>query len=91
MFDAMQATIEISMYPLSADYVAQVLAFLDKINAYEGVTVETNGVSTQLFGEYDLLMDLLKTELKAVLAAHQAMFVIKIGKGTLRYKGGDRS
>lgn len=83
----MQATIEISMYPLTDDYANQVLAFLEKVNSYEGIQVETNGVSTQIFGEYDQLMQLLQTEIKAVLEAQMAMFVLKIGKGELRFQG----
>lgn len=81
----MQATIEISMYPLSEDYENRVLAFLDKVKSHEGVVVETNGVSTQIFGDYDRLMHLLQNEIKAVFQEQMAMFVLKIGKGELRY------
>ena len=83
----MQATVEISMYPLHQDYANKVLSFLANINQYEGIVVETNGVSTQIFGEYNQLMDLLRTEIKEVLEEQSAMFVLKIGKGELRYKG----
>ena len=81
----MQATIEISMYPLHQDYEERVLSFLEKINQYPTVKVETNGVSTQLFGDYDVLMQLLQTEIKTVFEEQMAMFVLKIGKGELRY------
>lgn len=81
----MQATIEISMYPLSDDYINRVLDFLNILNQYENITVETNGLSTQIFGVYDDLMDILKTEMFKVLIAQNAIFVLKIGKGTLRY------
>lgn len=81
----MKATIEISLYPLHQDYKNRVLDFLEKINTYKDVTVETNGVSTQIFGEYDTLMTLLQTEIKSVLEEQDAMFVLKIGKGELRY------
>lgn len=82
----MDATIEISMYPLTESYADRVLTFLDKVQTYEGITVETNGVSTQLFGDYDQLMALLTTEIKTVFDAETAMFVLKIGKGHLRYR-----
>jgi uncharacterized protein YqgV (UPF0045/DUF77 family) len=81
----MQATIEISMYPLHQDYEQRVLAFLEKINNYPNILVETNGVSTQLFGNYEDLMQMLTVEMKDVLESQHAMFVMKIGKGELRY------
>lgn len=81
----MQATIEISMYPLHQEYEQRVLDFLKKINTYPNITVETNGVSTHLFGDFDDLMILLQTEIKAVFEQQMAMFVLKIGKGELRY------
>lgn len=81
----MQATIEISMYPLHQDYEQRVLAFLDKINSYPNIKVETNGVSTQLFGNYEELMKILTVEMKEVLDSQHAMFVMKLGKGELRY------
>ena len=82
----MKATIEISMYPLSNDYIQRVLDFLETLNQHDNITVETNGLSTQIFGDYDDLMDILKLEIFKVLAAQDAIFVLKIGKGILKYK-----
>ena len=81
----MEATVEISMYPLHQDYEERVLAFLEKINKYEDLTIVTNGVSTQIFGDYHLLMEMLTKEMKDVLEAQEAMFVMKLGKGILKY------
>ncbi len=81
----MKATIEISMYPLSDDYIERVLDFLKILNQYENITVETNGLSTQVFGEYEELMEILKMEMFKVLMAQNAIFVLKIGKGILKY------
>ncbi|MCI4666954.1 MAG: hypothetical protein MRZ79_02255 [Bacteroidia bacterium] len=83
----MQATIEISMYPLSEQYRERVLAFLEKIKTYPNTTIETNGISTQVFGDFDVLMQMLQKEIKEVFEEQTAMFVLKIGKGELRYKG----
>lgn len=82
----MKATIEISMYPLSDDYIQRVLDFLEVLNQYENITVETNGLSTQIFGEYEDLMDILKLEIFKVLIAQNAIFILKIGKGILKYE-----
>lgn len=81
----MKATIEISMYPLSDDYIERVLDFLKILNQYENITIETNGLSTQVFGEYEELMEILKMEMFKVLIAQNAIFVLKIGKGILKY------
>lgn len=82
----MKATIEISMYPLSDDYIQRVLDFLETLNQHDNITVETNGLSTQIFGDYDDLMEILKMEIFKVLMAQDAIFVLKIGKGILKYQ-----
>lgn len=82
----MKATIEISMYPLSDDYIQRVLDFLKTLNQHDNITVETNGLSTQIFGDYDDLMEILKMEIFKVLMAQDAIFVLKIGKGILKYQ-----
>ena len=81
----MQATVEISLYPLHQDYEKKVLSFLAKINEYEDLTIETNGVSTQIFGDYFKIMEMLTKEMHNVLENQEAMFVMKLGKGELRY------
>ncbi|MGB0862221.1 MAG: YkoF family thiamine/hydroxymethylpyrimidine-binding protein [Saprospiraceae bacterium] len=81
----MQTTVEISLYPLHQDYENRVIDFLDKINAYEDIVVETNGVSTQIFGDYFKIMEMLTKEMHDVLTSQPAMFVMKLGKGELRY------
>ena len=81
----MKAAIDISMYPLSDDYIQRVLIFLDALKQHQNITVETNGLSTQIFGEYDDLMEILKMEMFKVLIAQNAIFILKIGKGILRF------
>ena len=81
----MQATVEISLYPLHQDYENRVLNFLEKINKYNNLVIETNGMSTQIFGDYHLIMEMLTKEMQDVLESQYAMFVFKIGKGILKY------
>jgi uncharacterized protein YqgV (UPF0045/DUF77 family) len=81
----MQTTVEISLYPLHQDYESRVIEFLNKINTYEDIRIETNGVSTQIFGDYFKIMEMLTKEMHDVLTSQQAMFVMKIVKGELRY------
>lgn len=81
----MKATIEISLYPLDASYEAKVLAFLESLKGQEGIEVMTNGLSTQIFGNYEDLMTLLTKEMKAILEDYPAIFVLKLGKGILKF------
>jgi len=75
----MQASIEISMYPLDADYRNQILAFIKALNTHPELEVRTNSMSTQIFGEYDILMDLVKKEMKTVFSTtNTAIMVLKI-------------
>lgn len=81
----MKATIEISLYPLDASYEEKVLAFLEGLKSYEEIEVITNGLSTQIFGDYDQLMGLMTQEMKAILEEYPAIFVLKLGKGILKF------
>ena len=60
----MEISVEISKYPLADDYIPYIKDFIDRLNAVEGISVVTNTMSTQVFGDYDLVMDNLKTEIK---------------------------
>ena len=51
---------EISMYPLQSDYIPPIDDFLAQLNAEPSVEVKTNRMSTQLYGDHDVVMDLLK-------------------------------
>lgn len=62
----MQVSLEISLYPLTERHIPIINDFLRKIHG-SGLQAVTNGMSTQLFGEYDEVMDLLKTALRPCL------------------------
>jgi len=79
----MIATVEISMYSLSDDYEQKVIDFIQRIKQNENIRVEVNGLSTQLFGEYDLLMDVLKNEMKEDFINNKCVFVLKVAGSEL--------
>jgi uncharacterized protein YqgV (UPF0045/DUF77 family) len=79
----MIATIEISMYALSNDYAERVIAFIQRVKQNKDIRVEVNGLSTQLFGDYDVLMQLLKKEMEHDLKNGSSVFLLKIGPGEL--------
>lgn len=79
----MDISIEISLYPLAQDnFKTDIWAFIRKLRAVEGLKVVTNGMSTQVFGEYDLAVKHVMEEVKLV---HQtigsAVFVCKFISG----------
>lgn len=80
----MKISVEISLYPLSEDYESIILAFLARLNQHPNLIIETNGMSTQVFGEYDQVMGAINQEMKKVYESGKAMLVLKMGQGTLR-------
>lgn len=82
----MNCTIEISMYPLDQAYESIVLEFLSRLRQHTGIQIETNGVSTQIFGDYTEVMSLVQEEMKTSLLEGKAIFVMKVAGGTLRYR-----
>jgi uncharacterized protein YqgV (UPF0045/DUF77 family) len=75
----MNIGVEISLYPLHADYIPVIQAFIDRLNTDPRLKVITNNMSTQVFGDYDLIFDLLRTECRATFAAtDKSVFVMKL-------------
>ncbi|MDQ3049077.1 MAG: hypothetical protein M3R27_16135 [Bacteroidota bacterium] len=75
----MKATIEISMYALTDDFVKKVTDFILRVKQNKDIRVEVNGLSTQLFGDYDVLMNTLKTEMLHDFESGKVVFLLKIG------------
>lgn len=77
----MLVTLDISMYPLSSNYRELIYEFIDKLKN-KNLEVRTTKMSTQIFGNYDDVMDLIKSELKEVFTDNEkVVFVIKLAKG----------
>lgn len=74
----MELSVEISKYPLADDYIPAIKSFIDRLNTVEGLSVVTNTMSTQVFGEYDLVMNTLSQEMKRSYEEFgKAIFVCK--------------
>jgi uncharacterized protein YqgV (UPF0045/DUF77 family) len=79
----MQISIELSCYPLAiTEFKTEIWAFIDKLKSVDGLRVVTNGMSTQVFGDYDLATT---TVLHAMKQLHQqcetTVFVCKFIAG----------
>jgi uncharacterized protein YqgV (UPF0045/DUF77 family) len=75
----MRTAVEISLYPLDADYVPPIKDFIARLNAHAGLTVVTNAMSTQIAGEHDAVFAALAEETGKTFAAdRRAVFVLKV-------------
>lgn len=75
----MHAAVEISMYPLGEDYIARILAFIERLNRHRDLRVVTNDLSTQIWGELGRVMAVLGEEFeRAAIDAPQLVFVMKV-------------
>lgn len=74
----MKTSVEISYYPLKVEYIPHIKNFIERINTYSALTVRTNTMSTQIFGEYKDVMGALTAEIEKSFALPHSIFVIKI-------------
>ena len=78
MTDTLKASIDISLYPLKEDYIPAIADFIDRIGQYPEVHIARNDLSTQLFGDYDKIMDILKEEIRySWMTWGKGIFVVK--------------
>tara|TARA_B100000686_G_C16324098_1_gene729757 strand:+ start:86 stop:343 length:258 start_codon:yes stop_codon:yes gene_type:complete len=85
----MKATLEISLYPLLVEgkkenYKKIIKAFLEEISNNKKIKVETNGLSSMIFADYDDIIQLLNNEVKKYLDNKKSVFIFKLAKGTLK-------
>jgi uncharacterized protein YqgV (UPF0045/DUF77 family) len=79
----MDIGVEISLYPLKVDFVPTIHEFLERLNRDSRLRVVTNSMSTQIFGPYDAVMQVLRAELRTTfealaIAQDKAVFVMKV-------------
>jgi len=81
----METSVEISMYPLKNEFVVYIKEFIEKLKKNPKLIVETNGMSTQIFGDYFEIMNTLTAEMhQAFLEAGKSIFVLKIVNAFLK-------
>ena len=62
----MRISIDISLYPLTEDYIEPILTFIAQLESNSKIIVKRNSLSTQIFGEYRDVMDMLDKEIEVV-------------------------
>ncbi len=75
----MKVAVDISLYPLDADFIPPIKDVIDRLNAHEGLEVWTNAMSTQVIGDFDVVMDALKQEIGTTFERiPKGVFVMKM-------------
>jgi len=81
----MQISIEVSLYPLSEKFISPIDNFISCLKKYDSIEVRTNNMSTQLFGEFDDLIKILKVEMEKIFKNEtNSAFNLKIVNGDSR-------
>ena len=75
----MRTAIEISLYPLDANYIPSIKAFIERLNTYAELQVVTNAMSTQVAGEHTRLFEILAKETAITFGeSGRKVFVMKV-------------
>ena len=83
----MLCSVEISMYPLKEDYKPSIITFIKNLRKYPLIKLNTNGMSTQVFGEYTMVMNAVNTEMeKTFLNKNSVVFNLKVINSYLEEK-----
>ena len=75
----MKIAVDISLYPLDEDFIPPIKNFIHRLNNYNSIEVITNNMSTQIIGEYEVIMSILNNEIRDTFEAlPKAIFAVKI-------------
>jgi len=81
----MKMTVDISLYPLADEYIPAIQEFIDRIQLHPDIAVIRTDLSTQLFGEFDDVMGVLKDEIRISWEKYgKGVFVVKFFMDDLR-------
>lgn len=76
----MKISVELTLTPLQDNYEPAIINFIKNLRN-SGLTVLENPLSTQVYGDYDAVMDLMQKEMKVALeAVERGLLYIKIVK-----------
>ncbi len=64
------------MYPLDTEYGTSILKFIQRLRQHEGLEVQTNTMSSQIFGDYDVVMAALTKEMKTSFEEDKAIVMV---------------
>jgi len=79
----MNTSVDISYYPLKEEFIPAILDFIDRLKKHEKIQAKTNGMSTQVFGEYFDVMNALTEEIHKSFEIPHSVFILKIVNANL--------
>jgi len=75
----MKIAVDISLYPLDKEFIPPIKNFIHRLNNYNSIEVVTNNMSTQIIGEYEVIMSILNNEIRDTFEElPKAIFAVKI-------------
>jgi len=75
----MNIAVEISLYPLNADFIPPIQSFIDRLNAHPRLRIVTNDMSTQVFGDFDDVMPAVTAEIRRSFEGNAlSVFAMKV-------------
>lgn len=69
-------TAELSLYPLDSDYAPIVRAYIEALHQFEGLDIRSHTMSTEIFGEYSLVMRAIESATSAVFEQDDAAVLV---------------
>lgn len=74
----MKVSVEISMYPLIENYQSVIHLFLEELKNHKELIVNTNAMSTEIYGEYNVIISVLEDLMRQEFETVKAVFSLKI-------------
>lgn len=74
----MKISMEISYYPLNEQYKTPIKGFVANLNKNKNLVIRTNTMATQVFGEFDEVMDTIQQCMKQAFELPHSVFVMKV-------------
>jgi uncharacterized protein YqgV (UPF0045/DUF77 family) len=75
----MRVAVDISLYPLTEEFLTPIRDVIERLNGYENLEVQTNPMSTQIRGDYGDVMAALQREIETTFErVPKAVFAIRI-------------
>ncbi len=74
----MKLRVEISLYHLTENFIPYIDDVIGRLKNQEGITLSNNELSTQIYGEYDRVMNSINQEMKLTFQSNiKLVFVAK--------------
>lgn len=74
----MRITVELSLYPLTENYLTPIREFIARLKTYKELDIATNATCTQIVGEHASIFEILSKETERTFASGHNVFVMKI-------------